>query len=412
MGIVLLVILYTFTLIILIDRLTRSSILKLTRKEIAIAFSFKVAMGALYGFVFQKFYGGDDTWKYFNESLNEYNKLLFQTAQFFKEIIPLGSFQKYPSLADNFRDFLENLEFNAVVKSLAIFNVLSFQNYYADVVFFNLFSFIGSYLLFKLFVQYWPNRRLLVYITAFLIPSISFWLSGIRTDAFLLLSISISLYYFHAWFNTRRLLYLLLFLMGLIGTFVFRMQFCMVLVPFLVGWGISMRNPNKAWLVFTSVLVISVLLFFGSILLSPGTNFASIVVNKQHEFLELKGNTVFELNRLEPTVKSFVATLPQAALNTFLRPFPWEAKGILQMAAAIEIVFFWLVTVLAIRNYSAISAWPLTWFVGFFLVCTYLLIGYTVPFPGAIVRYKIIPELVFFLLLIPTLPIKLKKTHI
>ena len=412
MAIVLLIILYTLTFIVLISRLTRSSVIRLTRKEIAIAFAFKVAMGVLYGFVFKEFYGGDDTWKYFNESLNEYNKLLFQTQQFFKEIIPLDSFQKYPSFADNFRDFLENLELNAVTKSLAVFNVLSFQNYYADVVFFNLFSFVGSYLLFKLFTQYWTEKRLLVYIAAFFIPSISFWLSGIRSDAFLLLSIAVVLYYFHAWFYGGRFIYLLLFLLGLVGTFVFRMQFFMVLMPFLVAWGISMRYPKKSGIVFASVFVLSLIIFFGSIVISPQTNLASVVVEKQHEFLGLKGNTVFALNRLEPTVKSFASTLPQAALNSFLRPFPWEAKGALQIAAAAEIIFFWAIVLFAIRNYTSIPNKPLTWFTLFFCICTYLLIGYTVPFPGAIVRYKTIPELLIFLLLLPALPIKLKKIYI
>ena len=203
MAVVLLIILYTLTFIIIIDRITRQSKIRLTRKEIAFAFCFKVALGLLYGFVFKKYYGGDDTWKYFNDSLNEYNKLLFQTGQFLKEIIPLDSFQKYPAFTDGFRDLLENLEYNAVVKSLAIFNVLSFQNYYADVVFFNIFSFIGSYLLFKLFARTWKEKRLLIYAAAFFIPPITCWLSGIRSDGLLLLSIGLTLYYFPSWITGK-----------------------------------------------------------------------------------------------------------------------------------------------------------------------------------------------------------------
>jgi len=412
MAIVLLIILYTLTFIVLINRLTRSSIIRLTRKEIALAFAFKVAMGVLYGFVFKEFYGGDDTWKYFNESLNEYNKLSFQTAQFFKEIIPLDSFSKYSAFADNFRDFLENLELNAITKSLAIFNLLSFQNYYADVVFFNLFSFAGSYLLFKLFVQYWTEKRLIVYIAAFFIPSAGFWLSGIRGDALLLLSIALTLYYFNAWMKQGKAGYLLVFLLGLVGTFIFRLQFFMILIPFLIAWGLSIRFKWKTWLVFAFTFIGSLVIFFGSAVVFPTSNLTSIVVQKQHEFLTLKGNTVFALNKLEPNVKSFAVTLPQAALNTFLRPFPWEAKGILQIAAAAEIVFFWVVTLFAITNYASIPKISLTWFVIFFCTCTYLLVGYTVPFPGAIVRYKIIPELLFFLLLLPATPLKLKKIYI
>jgi hypothetical protein len=204
----------------------------------------------------------------------------------------------------------------------------------------------------------------------------------------------------------------MLLLSGLVGTFIFRMQFFMVLVPFMVAWGIALRYPKKVAVVFASAFVISLLVFFGSILVSPQTNLASMVVQKQHEFLQLKGNTVFALNRLEPNLKSFASTLPQAALNSFLRPYPWEAKGILQIAAAAEIIFLWLVVLLSARNFSTLISWPLSWWVVFFAICTYLLIGYTVPFPGAIVRYKIIPELLLLLLLLPSLPFRLKKMYI
>src|SRR5436305_1397865 len=82
-------ILYSVCFIILFDRLTVRSKIRLSRKEIAFAFSFKVLLGILYGWVFQQFYKGDDTWMYFYDSLNEYNKLLFQTGTFFKEYLAL-----------------------------------------------------------------------------------------------------------------------------------------------------------------------------------------------------------------------------------------------------------------------------------------------------------------------------------
>lgn len=412
MAVVLLIILYTLTFIIIIDRTTRQSKIRLTRKEIAFAFCFKVALGLLYGFVFKKYYGGDDTWKYFNDSLNEYNKLLFQTGQFFREIIPLDSFQKYPAFTDGFRDLLENLEYNALVKSLAVFNLLSFQNYYADVVFFNLFSFIGSYLLFKLFAQTWKEKRLLIYAAAFFIPPTTFWLSGIRSDGLLLLSIGLTLYYFHSWITAKNLKHFLCFLLGFIGTLIFRIQFFMVLVPFLVAWGITLYFQWKPWKVFTSTFVLSLVVFFGTSLVSKQNNLPALVVHKQHEFLELRGNTRFDLNKLDPTFTSFAATLPQATLNLFFRPYPWEAKGPLQLASSAEIIFFWIVILMGLRKIPLVSRQPIAWFVLYFGLCTYLLIGYTVPFPGAYVRYKVIPELLCFLLFLPLLPIKLKKIYI
>jgi hypothetical protein len=412
MAIVLLIILYTLCFIVIIDRMTKGRKTRLSRKEIAIAYCFKVAMGILYGFVFQKFYGGDDTWKAFNDSLNEYNKLLFQTGEFFKEIIPFDSFQKYPDFSSGLRDFLENLEYNSLIKSLGIFNLLSFQNYYADVVFFNLFSFAGSYLLFKLFAETWKEKRIMIYVATFFIPPVTFWLSGMRSDTFLLLSFGIALYYFHSWLIKKTGLHFIFFLLGLTGIFIFRLQLVMLLIPFFFAWWLANRISSRPSIVFLSVLFASTLIFFASSFVSGSLNLLKPVVEKQHEFMGLKGSTEFQLNRLEPNIPSFVKTFPQAFANTFLRPYPWEAKGALQLLASAEVIFFWCIFILSISRLKQVIAEPLTWFILLFAVSAYLFIGLTVPFPGAIVRYKIVPELLLFMLGSVALPIKLKKIYI
>jgi len=409
MVIVLLIILYTLALIILIDRGIRHKRISLNRKEIALGFCFKVAMGILYGYIFKKYYGGDDTWRYFSDSLTEYNKLLFQTGHFFKEWIPIDSFSKYPGFVENFRDFLENLEYNTITKSLAIFNLISFQNYYTDVVFFNLFSFMGSYLLFKLFTNAWPEKRLLIYIAAFLIPSVTFWLSGIRGDGLLLLSIALVLYYFNSWLGSRKPSQLFYFILGLAGTLAFRIQFFILLIPALLAWWLSFTFSLKPWKSFAAVYLACLLLFFGSALIFPDASLPNLIVQKQNEFFQLKGNTIYHLNRLQPNFESFLITLPQAFANTFLRPLPREAKGLLQLAASAEVLFFWSVLILVLGNARQIGKLSLGWLVICFSLSTYLLIGYTVPFPGAIVRYKIIPELLFFLAWASALPFQIKK---
>src|SRR5689334_21415181 len=216
MVIILLVILFTLLIIVIFDRLTINSSIRLSRKEIGFAFSFKVLMGVLYGWIFQRFYHGDDTWKLFYDSLNEYNKLLFQTGTFFREYLAIDSFHKYPDFASNFRDFLENMEYNATAKTLAFFNIFGFQNYFTDVVFFNIFSFCGGYLLFKLFATTSTRQRTLLYLACFFIPPVTFWLSGMRGDGPLLLCIGMIMYYFYSWQQQGKNKHLLLFILGCI----------------------------------------------------------------------------------------------------------------------------------------------------------------------------------------------------
>jgi hypothetical protein len=279
-------------------------------------------------------------------------------------------------------------------------------------VFFNVFSFSGAYLLFKLFAADPGSRRILIYLATFFIPPVVFWLSGIRGDGLLLLCIGMAMYYFHAWTQNGRGKHLLFFILGLIGIFIFRFQFFLISVPFFIAWWLCLHFNWKTLAVFLSTLIIALLIFFGSTILSSTFNLPELVVSKQHEFLQLKGNTVFKLDPLQPNVKSFLTTFPQAFVNVFLRPYPWEAKGILQWAACGEAFLFWCTLLIAIPRINRGSNTPLTCFVFFFGFCVYLLIGYTVPFPGAIVRYKIIPEFLLFLALIPCLPFKLNKINI
>ena len=155
---------------------------------------------------------------------------------------------------------------------------------------------------------------------------------------------------------------------------------------------------------FLTATAIAALLFFGSILISPTTNGPAMVATRQHEYLALKGNTRFELDSLHADVGSYLAVLPQAARNTFLRPYIWEASGMLQLVTAAGILFFWLLVVVALVRkekpwYSFFSN-PLFVFLVIFPACYYLFIGFTVPFPGAIVRYKSIPELMLLTVLV------------
>jgi hypothetical protein len=122
-------------------------------------------------------------------------------------------------------------------------------------------------------------------------------------------------------------------------------------------------------------------------------------VARQHQFLELEGNTRFALDTLRPNALSFLKVLPQAVNNTLLRPYPWEAKGVLQYAAALEIILFIVLVIVALlrpaKNRRELLGHPLILTLLFTAVLLYIVTGYTVPFPGAIVRYKVIGELFF-----------------
>lgn len=387
--------------LIIIYSITRHKKINLDFSKIVMGFGFKVLMGCIYGYIFQRYYGGDDTWMLHQGSIQEYEKLMHYPGRFFADLDPTASFRRNSGSAAGWYYLLSDLEFWIITKPLAIFNMYSRGNYYINVVFFNLLTFWGQYLIYKLFAVNFPQRKSLIFFLTFLLPSISFWLSGIRPDAWIMVSIGLSLYYFHAWLYSKKIGHLLLFVAGIAGLIIFRSPVLLILAPGIIAWFIADKIRRRPFAVFAIVYGLCIALFFASAYFSPGTNMLTYVVHRQQEFLQLKGNTVYQLNTLEPTPGSFFKTLPQAFVNTFLRPTLWDAKGALQWMEAIATTITWLLLVVAIlasaRNNPAWMRSPIVWLSIFFGVALYLFIGYTVPFPGAIARYKIIPELLLLL---------------
>jgi hypothetical protein len=208
-----------------------------------------------------------------------------------------------------------------------------------------------------------------------------------------------------------RVKHLALTVLGLTGLVIFRSPVLLVLLPGLAAWFIAERWRKKPLPVFAIIYGAGILLLFASVYVSPDTNMLTYIVHRQQEFFQLKGNTVFKLNALEPAAGSFINTLPQAFGNTFLRPFPWEARGALQWMAALETLLIFLLMAAAIFMGSN-RGWmgsPPVWLCIFFGLGMYLFIGYTVPFPGAIVRYKAIPELLFVLAIAMRLKTNIKN---
>ena len=363
--------------------------------EVLLAFGAKVLSGCLYGYIFLHYYGGDDTWNLHFASLREKEMLLRDPYQFFWEFGPATAIRNGDSILKVFGFYLSDLEYCLQAKTLGIVNIISQGNYYVNVVFWNFIMFWGHYWLFKLLVTEFPSKRKIYFLLVFLFPPAIFWLSGIRADGMLFASFALSLSYFSRWLTMRRRKLFLISLLGFVGVLIFRAPVAALMLPMMLSWWLSTMLRQKQILAFLLVYFLSVIIFFGSSSMTS-LDLPKVVVEKQHEFFRLRGTTV-ELDSLRPTFKSFAVVLPQAAGNTFTRPFPWETNGLLQVMAAVDILFFWAFFAITILyrdpGYRATLSRPLLLSLLFWSVSLYIFIGYTIPFPGAIVRYKIIGEL-------------------
>lgn len=400
----LLFLLFAFLIVCLVRRAPPG----LTMPEALAAFGFKALMACAYGYLFMHYYGGDDTWKYNELSLQEYQLLMNDPGQFLWELTPATAWRNAGGHGWRALSlYLADLEYCMIAKTLGIFNMISRGNYYGNAIFFSFLTFLGHYWLFQLFTGIFPQKRMILIAVIFFFPPVVFWLSGIRADGLILLYLSLLLLHASKWIEQRKKISLLYMLPGLTGILILRNELLLLLAPALMSWFIIVRFSRKPIPVLAIVYGIAVILFFGSAYLPGMPNLPAKIVQRQQEFLALKGNTRFQLDTLQPTISSFLRILPQAVSNTFLRPLIWEARGVLQIMTALEIMFLWVLAFFVIVRRDktiSFSTQPLPLTLLIFSIFLYLFIGYVTPFPGAIARYKIIPEL--FLLILFSIRIK------
>jgi hypothetical protein len=107
-------------------------------------------------------------------------------------------------------------------------------------------------------------------------------------------------------------------------------------------------------------------------------------------FQILRGNSRLYLPVLTPDLSSFLHILPTAFLNGFFEPLPGSGGQLIYIAFSIELIPIWLLLFYALIHLLR-SRLRLNGFALFCLVFSLtglLLIGYIIPFAGAIVRYR------------------------
>ncbi len=384
-------------IVVLLTRwLTRKAEWGFSWSQLLIAMAAKVIMGSLYGFVFLRFYGGDDTWFINGDSMNELEKLLTRPAHFFEDV-DIFRLVSENGWAGGLAVFQMKMEQALIIKPLAIVNLISGGNYYINVVAFSGISFWGHFWLYQACLAAWPQLKQWLFLLIFLYPPTLFWLSGIRSDAWLFFFFGLLIYIYGKWLARGQAGYLVLTILALAGISFIRAPLVAVIIPSLVAWWLVVKKQIPQVKAFLGVHMIAMVMFFLSGLLPSPLNLPEMVAEKQASFFTLEGKTRVSLQKLEPSPASFIKLLPQAADNAFLQPRPWNASGALQLLMVVQnLVLLGLFLTLIARRYpgrALLAPYPMSALLAYTALLTCLFIGYTIPFPGALVRYRAIPEL-------------------
>ena len=366
------------------------------------AFVAKLAAGFAYGYVYAHYFPVSDSWVYFKESLAEYQNLLTRPSAFFSTGITFNNLTDFFSTADDAP--WSNTGENLLIKLLAVFNVLSGGNYYINVIFFNALSFWGLYLIYFVAKRHIQKNGLLIFCIVFFLPSCLFWNSGIDKDGLIVFFTGTLIYTVHYCITVKQTaMQLVICMLSFVFIFLLRNINALILLPAIAAWWISVKVvPARPYLAYLIIFSACIVFFFLSLSFPSKFNLPLKLAEKQHQFLTLEANTVLPLTPLKPTIKSYAEVLPQAVNHVFLRPYITEIKSPFHLMAFAEMILIITIILLAVlwggKHMLRQLLQPFCLFLIMVSLGGLLITGYTVPFTGAIVRYK---ALYIVLLLLP-----------
>lgn len=361
-------------------------------KTILLLFLLRIATGVVNGYINLYYYSNSDISVFNKNGLDEYHLLLQNPKEYFTNIFQ-AQHNDYSGLFDTTHSFWNNLRSNIINKLLSIFDIFSQGNFFINIIFYNFLIFFASVLLYKIFIKIYPDKKNILITALFLLPSLLYFTSGIHRDGLIFLSIALVIYNFYHLLNQKVALLKrgILILLSLSLIFVLRNFVFITIFPALIAWAFATKYKQYALQIYLCCYLFFGIIFFTLGFANSKLNLPQYVSARQIEFIQIgkTGNSTINVNPLLPTFESFLFNTPQALNHSLLRPYLTEKFTLLYIPIAIEIFIYQLLFLLFlffhIKNRTTD---PLIYYCIFFSISMFLIIGYTIPIIGAIVRYR------------------------
>ncbi len=386
------------------------------KKHFAFFFLLKVVAGISLTLIYTYYYTDQakaDIYRYFNDSkiissvlfTNPLAWLKIMTGygidepEVFKYVLPTQYFS-HPG-----NDIVTNNTF--IIRVNVLLNYLSFSNIYINTLFLNFISFIGLTALFKSLRSYFTEFQQILYVPLFLLPSVLFWSSGLLKESLLFTGMGVC---FYAWLSKGDNIFqsALLATIGILIVLLIKLQAGLLLVLFIAVFLFLRKRSTSALPRLGVLLIISAVgVYF------IGNDVCRMLIEKRNEFVELalkeNAGSYFDAQLIEPNIFNLIKLLPEAFINSILRPFIWDGGKAFQKIFAVENFFFLLLLILPLRYFKFPKGEKLLLCLCFlfFALANYMIIGITVPVMGAIVHYRVIAAP--FLLLAVLLAVDLER---
>lgn len=382
---------------------------ELSQTEIAFFFGIKILFGVTLIGVYTIFYPQRnlaDVFKYFDDAcilFDNAKTLHLSIVDTFSALSTNSNAQlvRYTHHFDKQGSGFFEANHHLVIYIHLLLRYVSKGNIYFHSLWFSFFSLIGSVGIYSALKSHFKASENVLKAIVFCIPSVLFWSSGMLKETLILMGLGLLGYAYTErtrmadWASVSLLLLsLLLFL------FIKPYVLLGVVLSAFAYW--LFKQENKKQLSLAIAVISAAILFFW------GNDWANQLILKRNEFITLSEHTNTQSLLHSDIIprKGLVELLkitPSAVFAVLLEPSIVHLKTIKDLPFCLENIFFLLaLAFLVIRYFEfkstklAISAALLM-----FAVTQFMIIGWTVPVSGAIVRYKVsaLPFLVIGILL-------------
>ena len=278
-----------------------------------------------------------------------------------------------------------------VIRVNAVLNLFTRGSYGLNLVVFLALSWLGSYWLFRLFMEL-SASKITSYIAAFLLPSTVFWSSGILKEALLFFALGGFLYSLFQLYQRFRLDFLFLGILSLFLLSFLKIYILITLLPLVVITWIWARTGSWRMLYssaigFLGLFALCQLLFF------PEWSMLSTLQGKQFDFIQMahavNAGSIVPIIPMDGRLTTVLALIPLGIWNVLVYPDLSMLKNVQSIVAFTENILILLVLLGAMFRLKGIS-WKLDWRFPMlvFSLAVFSLVGMTAPVVGAMVRYK------------------------
>jgi hypothetical protein len=405
---------YTALLLVLIHRSRFFRVEGVPHPWVHAAFLAKVLAGtalwALYTYVLVD-RPNADIYRYFDDSAVMFGALKTAPGDYLRMLTGIGNdsphfdSQYYRVMNNWYRQYESNMynDAHTIIRFNALVRLFSFGSIHVHTVFAAFLAFVGSIGLAKAVGALLSQLEKPVFLAVLVVPSVLFWSSGVIKETFLMFALGLLIWLVFGMARGRLNGALLLIAIPL-TTLLFFLKFYVLLsmVPALLAFGWCRFRPSRPWLKFVIVHLVFLVAGANSEKVIPGFDILDTLAWKQKDFIGLavsvNSGSYVPTPYLEPTLASFVSAAPHALYTTFLGPLAAWRNGALGLVSALETLALLALLLLLLRHrrtWKDVDQAFLYYCISFCLLLA-LVIGWTTPVMGAVVRYRV-PLLPFLL---------------